>query len=214
MHAGRPKKALGLALGAFLLLPISVAADDRGGLYHRFDGDLASSLSLGGGVAFGGSEPVGHFAADLQLRYLGLAGPLLAFGWGPEPARFAIAGVAVRPLFPAIFLLNWSTGHEWFDLAFQSLSFELGAALAPLDAELGVGLALGGSLSLPLLSPSYGGWSLALKMGGRYVHARSNARFGPQEDVEVGTLYLALEVEKLWATGWTRKSEGPRYRLP
>lgn len=209
--------ALVFALG---LWPALAQADAGDGLYDRFDRDLTIATDLGGGVVLDGVDPRATLTADVRFRIIDAAGPAFGLRWGPAGSSgsghgHVFVGVELRPFFPALFLLDLSTGHEWVDLFVQSFGIELGAALFPFDGDFGVGLAVGLSLSIPLLLPSKtrGTFqSISLRLGARRVDATAAFQGTPEVDRSEWTVGAALSfafAARLGAASW----EPVRYRL-
>jgi len=99
-----------LAALALVSLAASARADDDG-LYARLDGDLRLSLAVGAGARLPGSAadaaPIG--IVEMRARYLDSAGVFVASD--TDDARWRLmAGVELRPLFLARFLLNRESG--------------------------------------------------------------------------------------------------------
>jgi len=199
--------------------PARASADGPGdGLYDRFDRDLTIAADLGGGAVLDGVDPRGTLTADLRFRIIDTAGPAIGLRWGPDGGSghgHLFVGVELRPFFPALFLLDLSTGHEWLDLFVQSFGLELGAALFAFDDDFGVGFAVGVSLSIPLLLPSKtrGAFqSIALRLGARRVDATAAFQGTPVVDRSEWTVSAALSfafAARLGSASW----EPPRYRL-
>jgi hypothetical protein len=205
---------------ALCLSPTLAHADEGDGVYDRFDRDLTIATDVGGGLVLDGVDPRPTLTADLRFRIIDAAGPAIGLRWGPagdggSGHGHVFVGVELRPLFPALFLLDLSTGNEWVDLFVQSVGIELGAALFPFDGDFGVGLAVGLSLSVPLLLPSKtrGTFqSIALRLGARRIDATAAFQGTPTEDRSEWTVSAALSfafAARLGAASW----EPPRYRL-
>lgn len=204
----------------FLAWPALAQADDGDGVYDRFDRDLTIAADLGGGVVLDGVDPRATLTADFRFRIIDAAGPAIGFRWGPAGPSgsghgHVFVGVELRPLFPALFLLDLSTGNEWVDLFVQSVGIELGAALFPFDEDFGVGLAVGLSISVPLLLPSRTSGtfqSIALRLGARRVDASASFQGSPDVDRSEWTISAALSFALAAQTG-AASWEPPRYRL-
>lgn len=203
-----------------LLWSALAQADDGDGVYDRFDRDLTIAADVGGGVVLDGVDPRATLTADLRFRIIDAAGPAIGLRWGPADGPgsghgHVFVGVELRPLFPALFLLDLSTGNEWVDLFVQSFGIELGAALFPFDDDFGVGLAVGLSIAVPLLLPSKttGPFqSISLRLGGRRVDATASFQGTPEIDRSEWTVSAALSfafAARIGAAAW----EPPRYRL-
>jgi hypothetical protein len=218
-------RAVAVVLLVVLGASAPAAADGPGdGLYDRFDRDLTVALVAGGGVVLDGVDPRPTLVAELRSRIIASSGPMVALRWSggeagdpPNSGRgHLLVGVEIRPFFPAIFLLNLSLGHEWWDLFLQSFAVEVGAALFPFDDELGVGLGVGLSIELPLLLPSKtsGAFqSIALRVGVRRVDGSPAFQGTPDSrDASEWTLMASLSFAlsaRLGVADW----EPPRYRL-
>ncbi len=204
---------LTLALAATLLCPPSAArAEGRGdGLYGRWDQDFTLEIGLGGGVTFADGAEGASMMAELRLRIIDAAGPFLAGRWGPNAGESLVVGVELRPLFPALFLMDASTGRERLDLFLQSLGLEIGAAFF-LDGSADAGLAIGVGLEVPLVLPSRWAQGVWLRLAARRVHAPRDYRnldgASPRSE---WTLYATLNLEwgvNIGAGAW----EPPRHR--
>lgn len=196
-----------------LLVSASVADAQRGdGAYERWDA-FAIVEGAAGAVATRRDEAwrVGP-SVELRTRILDAAGPFVAFQWDGLGEGALVAGVELRPLWPAIFLLDASIGREWFDLFLQSVSVELGAAWLPLGGDApGLAFAWGLALDLPLWLPSRAPQPLSglgLRLQLRRVRVDDRALEAP----EVSGLWsfgAALRVSFGAGRGW---SGGPRWR--
>lgn len=196
-----------------LLLSASVAEAQRGdGAYERWDAFVTVEAAAGA-LAITRDETwrVGP-VVELRTRILDAAGPFVAFQWDGLGDGTLVAGIELRPLWPALFLLDASIGREWLDLFLQSLSIELGAAWLPLGGDdPGVAFAWGLVLDVPLWLPSrapapLSGLGLRLQL--RRVRVDGRALEAP-------------EASDLWAIGATLRvsfgagrgrSGGPRWR--
>ncbi len=155
----------GLALQLF---PSTAPAQD--GAYGRFDGSFHADLAVGAGL----SE---HEQASLvwhgRLRYVDAAGLVVrgdhALAESAVPLRL-FAGLELRPLFPARFLMNSEFYVEWLDLLVDSVGVELGASfIGPVDVPPRLTMALG--FDLPIVTPSM--WN-----HGVYIHLSAEHVFG------------------------------------
>ena len=206
------------ALAIAVLGSSTAAADDGDGLYDRFDRDLTVAIGAGGGVVFDGADVRPTLAADVRLRVIDTAGPVVAMRWsadGRSGHGYVLLGVELRPFFPALFLLDLSIGNEWVDLFVQSFGVELGAALFPFDEDFGVALGVGLSVELPLLMPSRtrGTFqSIALRLAARRIDGTSSFQDTPVADRSewslLATLAFALSAH-IGIADW----EPARYRL-
>ncbi|MAQ19826.1 MAG: hypothetical protein CMN30_34115 [Sandaracinus sp.] len=207
-----------LALALVALAATTAAADDGDGLYDRFDRDLTLAMNVGGGVVLAGGDARPTLAADLRLRVIDTAGPVVAMRYGSDGRTghgHVLVGVELRPFFPALFLLDLSTGNEWVDLFVQSFGIELGAALFPFDDDFGVGLGVGLSIELPLLMPSRTSGtfqSIALRLAARRIDGTPSFRATPDQDRSEWTLMATLSFA-LSARAGIADWEPVRYRL-
>ncbi len=133
------------------------------GVYGRFEGDL--SLSLGAGASWdhmSGEARPGLLLASRIYQTLGLyASFWQSVGQSPQIVRLTEVGLLIEPLF----LLRWSADREWghafWDLAFDSLSLSLGAAITePSRGNWGdeSGFSAGLGWGLPLFGQADGPW--------------------------------------------------------
>lgn len=135
--------------------PAHAQPRDGDGAYERWDSYVTVELAAGAMASTrDGDWRVGP-VAELRTRVLDAAGPFVAFQWDALGEGTLVAGIELRPLWPALFLLDASIGHEWLDLFVQSISVELGAAFLPLGADdPGVAFAWGAAIDLPFVPPS------------------------------------------------------------
>lgn len=145
-----------LAFVAFFTSLTSAAhAQDGDGAYERWDSYVTVEVTAGALATTRDGEWHLGPVAELRTRILDAAGPFVAFQWDSFGEGTLVAGIELRPLWPALFLLDASIGREWVDLFVQSISVELGAAFLPLGADdPGVAFAWGAAIDLPLLVPS------------------------------------------------------------
>lgn len=213
---------LALALAGATLGASPARADGPGdGIYRRFDTDLALHLAAGGGAWLDGAEARATTLVELRARVVDAAGPFVAFQGAPDAPGVLVAGIELRPLWPALFLVNRFTGHEWLDLFLQSLSVELGVAVLPLggpdalDAERGLGLAVGLGVDVPLVLPSrtQGAFrGLALRLMARRGDATPGYRAAPEErDLSHWTIGATLGAS--FGVGVRASDEPARYRV-
>ncbi|MDH5490709.1 MAG: hypothetical protein OEY14_01920 [Myxococcales bacterium] len=191
---------LGLCLGALALGPGAHArAEDPGdGVYGRLDADSTLAFGLGGGVELERGTPA--ICAELRLRFLDAAGPLLGLRWEPAQGVSLLGGVELRPLWPALFLSDRAMGRERLELLLHSLGVELGASLA-LGGVAAWGWFWGVGAELPIVLPSSWARGLWLRLGARQLLG-AHSGF---------TLTLSLRVGlplNLGFAAW----EPPRYR--
>lgn len=184
-----------VGLLALFVIDASPASADRGdGAYQRVDRGMTFSLVAGATATSGGDTWRGGLAAELRARVLDAAGPVVALRWGPEASEYVFFGIELRPLFPALFLLDLSTGNEWFDLFVQSFGVELGAVWWPRDGA-GVGLGVGLAIDVPLVLPQRGTFrGLALRLSARRVDGTSTFQSAPEVDRSEWTLIAALSL--------------------
>lgn len=145
--------SLALLFLALAIAPnIALAQDGADGLYRKWDSEVQLAALLGGGFAqfsdADGSEGLsgaGNFA--LSLRFLDAFGPRFDLSLHHEEL-FLHGGLEIRPLGPAHFLQNLSTGRARLDLFIRSPGFTLGSRLYP-DARFYWQFGLGAPLILP-----------------------------------------------------------------
>lgn len=131
--------------------------------HGRIDGDVSVVVGLGTAVAPQGVRGEG----EVRLRYLDTAGAFATYEEGAlfastaQPQRVLTSGAELRPLFLARWLRGYETRSVRFDLAVDSLGFELAAVFAQhaggaFASDLGVQVGLG--LEVPLLERPSGPW--------------------------------------------------------
>ena len=140
--------------------------------YGRIEGDIEVAFGAGAVIAPRGPRAEG----ELRFRYLETAGLLAtyedagAFGAAAEPPRALILGLELRPLF----LFRWLEGHETgrarFDLAVDSIGFEMSAVWqqpsgAGFGSQRGFEAAL--AVEVPVLERASGPW-IGLRGGLRW----------------------------------------------
>jgi hypothetical protein len=209
-------RALLLTLALSLAAPTLCFAQDGDGVYGRLDADLALSAGVtGGAVSNDRVHPAWTGSVSLELRARILdSGGLFAIGeWRPEGDSRAIVGVDLRPLFLPRFLLGAMTGSQWVDLLIDSIGLDLGAAIGPFDRDVGVGLAIGVGLDVPLFLPERTSGGVFLRLGARYVTASALDQAAPRGGTTDWVLLAGLDFRALVATDLPRWS-GPRYRPP
>ncbi|MFK7999793.1 MAG: hypothetical protein AB8H86_09355 [Polyangiales bacterium] len=178
----RAVQTFGVALAVLCanLITCARAHADDDGAYGRFDHGLVFALGAGGSVSTNGELRV---EGEVRMRILDAAGPVLSLSGAPDRQTFVIAGVELRPLFPALFLLDAWSGKEWVDVFLQSIGIELGAAFFPGDS--GVAFAYGFSVEVPLALSRPGPFDgLGLRIAARRI-APSNA-FAPAPEIQSG----------------------------
>jgi len=190
--------ALAVALSA-LALPQAARADGDG-LYGRFDGDFRLSVAAGGGARIG-ARTVGIGLVELRARYLDSAGVFVT-GDSDDGAWRVTAGVELRPLFPARFLLGLESGARFFDLLVDSFTLELGIAATRLSTDPLAGVVLGVGFDVPLVAEPF---RLAVHLGFRWTY-EAQRRLPDETDI---ALLAALVVDFGVRTGLAPR-EGPR----
>jgi hypothetical protein len=184
--------------GAWVLRAATASADTDAvdPSYGRMEGDIDVVLGAGAAIAPRGPRAEG----EVRLRYMETAGVLAtyedggAFGSASEPQRAFIMGLEVRP----VFLFRWLKGHEveraWFDLALDSLGFEMGAVLQQptgrgFASQAGIEVALG--IELPLLASATGPW-IGIRGGLRWSEAALASGSMVDADDRQATLVLTV----------------------
>lgn len=158
----------------------STALADDDGVYGRFDHGLVFALGAGGSLSTNGEL---RAEGEVRIRILDAAGPSLSISGGPDRQTFVLAGIELRPLFPALFLLDAWSGNEWLDVFLQSIGIDLGAAFFP--GSGGVAFAYGFSVEVPLALSAPGAFDgLGLRIAARRI-APSNA-FAPAPGSQSG----------------------------
>lgn len=206
-----------IALLAVLAVP-SLARAQGGGdtIYGRFDGDLVLSAGLGGGIAIADRrhpDVTGTTTIELRARLLDTGGLLVAPEWRPEGDSRVVIAVDLRPVFLVRFLLNAESGDRYLDLFVDSIGIDVGAAITPLDADVGVAFAFGWGVDVPIWVPERIGGAVSLRVGGRYVGALPGDQLGPTggtDDVAILAVLNVRGVVDLGIAAW----EPPRYRTP
>lgn len=207
-------RALVAVLVSMVVAPAGHALADRGGdgVYDRLAGDLTLGFGAGPAVTFRGGDVAAGATLELRMLIVDAAGPVLAARWGPDAGELAFVGVELQVLHPAIWLLDADLRRERLDLFLQSFSVELGAALGPLDGDVGVGLGVGVAMEVPLVLPSAWAHGLWLRVGARRVRASPSDRAGPATSGREWTLMATLAIKapvRLGLGGW----DPPRYRV-
>jgi hypothetical protein len=191
--------------------PGKASADEsRDGLYGRWDRDLVLALGAGGGATVAGGDAAPIVAGEARLRFLGAAGPVVSGAWARGAQSHLFVGVELRPLFPALFLLDLSTNRPFVDLLLQSISVELGPAFL-LDGHGSTGLGVGLALEVPLIYPTVFAQGLWLRLDARRVLASAEwaSINGPTRShwALMATLVVALGID-----AGLVDLEPPRYR--
>ena len=207
-----PLLVASLALVASIVLLTPAAACAQDGAYGRLDGDLTIELSAGAGATFTGDVVGVGVTGDVRLRFLDMVGLMAGIDARPDSESRVLVMADLRPIWFARFLLGASVGDRWVDLFIDSIGVELGVAVAPLDERVGVGLAVGFGVDLPLAFFGAGIEGLSLRLYGRHVASSPTDRVGsgvPLNDwIAGGALVLRLQAHT-GASGW----EPDRYRL-
>jgi hypothetical protein len=180
---------------AALALALPAGAQEgvyQDGAYGRLDGDLMLGVGAGGGVALDGGAPVGAATVEVRARYLDVAGLVLGFEGRPEERSQVLIAADLRPLFLARFFLGLAFRERYWDVLLDSLGVDLGVALTPLDRRLGVALAVGVGVDVPLVFFGDGVEGLYLRLAGRHTAARAEDRAGPEGGVADWLLMGAL----------------------
>lgn len=203
---------------ALLVLLAPAAAQAQGdGAYGRFDGDLIVDLALGGGVGIvddaGSPAALGAATASARLRYLDAAGVVAELEWRPDGASRVMLGVDLRPLFLPRFFLGAIAGDRYWDILIDSIGLDLGVALTPLDGTIGVALAVGFGLDVPLVFFGRGADLLGIRLSARHVAALETDRLGPDGGVSDWFAGAAL-VLRLQASVGAASWERDRYEPP
>lgn len=212
-------RARSLAI-ALVLVPAALArAQQTEGdtVYGRFDGDLVISAGIGGGIAIHDRrhpDVLGTTSLELRARLLDTGGIVIAPEWRPEGDSRVILGIDLRPLFLVRFLLLQESGDRYLDLFVDSIGIDLGAAITPLDQDLGLAIAFGWGLDVPLWIPERGlGGSIALRLSGRYVGALPGDQLAPRGGTDDVALLGVLTIRWSADLGIAAR-EPPRYRDP
>lgn len=175
-------------------------ANDAGGVYGRFDGDL--DVGVHAGVELGGERPAGAFL--LTLHHLSTAGPYLAyvdgFGQDEAPARTVAVGVELRPTFLPRWSENRESGSPLLDLAIDSIAIGVGGFWSKPSATRSFGDRRGFETSLrlafPLLGRPTGPWIGARGLL-RFPDPGRGAGWGREEAVMVALAWQTL-VDAPW----------------
>lgn len=196
-----------LVVGLLGMAVPSARADDGDGLYRRFDGDFTLSAGAGGGVVTASRMNArGAVWADFRARYLDTAGLYLAPEWRPDAFGVLGVGVDLRPLFPALFLLDASTGSAWLDLLLGSVGVDLGVALLPLDDDVRAALAVGFGFDVPLLLPEALAHGVYLRLSARHLYSGAGDQGGSAAGLAEWTFGATLSVR---FAAWTGLANGP-----
>ncbi len=210
------RRSLGLtwlSVAAIWMAVSSAQADGPGdGAYQRFDADLTLQFDVGVGVLNAGSSGP-SLVAELRARIIDAAGLVVALDSAPAGEDHLFVGVELRPLWPALFLMNHSTGYERWDLLLESLGVELGAGITPLGDGLGVGLSWGLGVEVPLILPETFAQGVWLRLGARHQNVRPSSASAPNSGQDAWLAYVTLALRgglNLGFSSW----ETPRYRVP
>jgi hypothetical protein len=203
-------------LSATLLICLgasSARAEGTGdGVYERFDADLTLQFDVGVGILRSG-ESSPSLVAELRARVVDAAGLVVAFDAAPAGEDHLFVGLEIRPLWPALFLMNLSSGHERWDLLLESIGIEIGAGLTPLGDGLGVGLSWGVGVELPLILPETFAQGVWLRLGARHQDVRPSSAGAPKQGQDAWLAYVTLALRgglDLGLSSW----EPARYRMP
>ena len=207
--------ALLLVLVAPSLAPSLAEAQDGDTVYGRFDGDLVLSAGIGGGVAIGDRQHdvTGTTTIELRGRLLDTGGLVVAAEWRPEGDSRIVVAVDLRPLFLIRFLLAQQSGDRYLDLFVDSIGIDLGAAITPLAEDVGLALAVGWGLDVPIWVPERMEGAISLRLAGRYVGAHLTDQHGPPGGIDDVAILAVLNVRgivDLGVSAW----EPSRYRVP
>jgi hypothetical protein len=198
---------------ALLLVALPNAAQAEGdgdGVYGRFDSALVVALGAGAGVGLSDGDAALRGVFDARLRIVSAGGPVISFAPGADGVHHLVVGMELRPFFPALFLQDMSTGHEWLDLFISSLGVELGAAFLLEGRD--VGLAWGLSVELPLVFPSRFAEGLFLRLAARHVNG-DDALVAVDADNRADEWLLSAQlVIGFGASSWPAAWEPPRHR--
>lgn len=123
------------------------------GVYGRLEGSLHADVAAGAALS---DANHGSLVWQARLRYVDAAGLVLRGDHALAETNAAtrlFAGLELRPLFPARFLMNSEFGVEWVDLLVDSIGMELGASfIGPVDVPPRLTMAFG--LDVPVVTPS------------------------------------------------------------
>ncbi len=185
-------------------------AQEGDGVYGRFD--ASTSVVLGAGAAITFDDASVGALIDARVRILESGGVFASFHTETPGRARLFTGIELRPLFPALFLQDLSTGRAYLDLFLQSLSIELGVDLG-LERDGVVGFAWGLSLEVPLLTPERFAHGLGLRVGIRrstaFVDGRPSSGLAQDLETFSGFALLALGLDAgSGSAGW----EPPRHR--
>ena len=207
-----PSRALAWALAFALVAPSALARAQEDGAYHRLRNDLTLDAALGGGATFDALGTSGAATLELRARYLDMAGAVIGAEWRPDGASRVLVMADVRPIFLGRFLLAASLYDRYWDLFIDSIGLDLGVAVAPLDGSVGVALAIGFGLDVPLVFFGDGVEGIALRLYGRHVASLPSDRLGPNGGLSDWIAGGALVFRAAVSTGLAAW-EPPRYEL-
>lgn len=209
-----------LALTLALAVPLAAHAQSDDGVYRRWDTDLAVAIGVGGGAVFQGDRTDASLVVETRLRIIDAAGPVASYRWAPDAGGQLFLGIELRPLWPALFLIDSPTRIEWLDLLIQSFGVELGAVILPLgdpsgvDVDRGVALAIGLALEIPLVVPSRmrgAARGLFLRLAARRVDATVAFR-GTPDEVDLSEWSVTATLQLSLGAGVGAIREPRRYR--
>ena len=160
-----------IVITGFLMLSAPVHAQrDGDGLYGRWDRAFTVGIGAGPSLSLVQGERGAGVSGEMRLLLADMVGIGVAGRWAPQAGQYLFVGVELRPLFPALFFLDWSTWNAFADLVIQSLYLEIGPAFL-LDGNQSVGLGVGFGLSVPLYRPLKTVRGLWVRLGARYISA-------------------------------------------
>jgi hypothetical protein len=205
-----------LALAGACALASPARADEGDTVYRRLDADLVLGLGLGGGIALGdpaSPDLAGAATVELRARILDTGGLFVAPEWRPEGVSRVLVGADFRPLFLMRFLNNLQSGNAWLDLLVDSIGLDLGVAFGPLSGDVGLALAVGGGLDVPLFAPEGVRGGVFLRLATRWVGAHASDQLAPPGGADDVSVLAVLSIRGLVNLGLARW-EGARYRAP
>ena len=167
---------------------------------------------MGAGVVHA-RDSAASVVAELRARVIDAAGVVVAFDGAPAGPDHLFVGLELRPLWPALFLMDLSNGHERWDLLLESIGVEIGAGLTPLGDELGVGLSWGLGLEFPLVLPEDFARGVWLRMGARHQAVHRADPGAPNGGESAWLAYAAIALRggiDLGFSDW----EPARYEMP
>lgn len=165
-----------LALTAVIASAPRAFAQDGDGVYGRFDS--STSVVIAGGGAYDFTNARVGAMVDARVRVAESFG-LVATLHTEHPGRARVfTGLELRPLFPALFLQQLSTGRAFVDLLIQSFAVELGVDLT-VDRPVPVSFTWGLAIEIPILSPERFAHGLGIRLGARHSRTFRDGRPNP-----------------------------------